>query len=102
MTIKPISPKKIKQTFPDEVIQAFNNLLEAKGNSRSITIYQDTAIDEILRVYKLAGKSITRNQIFDNHWLDVEDTYRKAGWKVEFDKPAYCESYKAYFVFSKK
>jgi hypothetical protein len=31
--------------------------------------------------------------------LDIEDTYREAGWKVEYDKPAYCENYPANFTF---
>lgn len=43
---------------------------------------------------------------FDGHdinsWVDFEDLYRKQGWKVVYDKPAYCETYKAYFVLSKK
>lgn len=43
----------------------------------------------------------SRQFIFDKHWLDIEDTYRKAGWNVEYDKPGYCENYDAYFVFSK-
>jgi hypothetical protein len=37
--------------------------------------------------------------IFDNHWLDIEDHYRKAGWKVTYDKPSYYEDYDAFFKF---
>ena len=41
-------------------------------------------------------------KVFKNKWLDVEEVYRKAGWKVEYDKPGYCEDYEAYFVFEKR
>lgn len=39
------------------------------------------------------------NQLIKEKWLDIEDHYRKAGWKVTYDKPAYCENYDAYFKF---
>lgn len=102
MGVRPIQPQQIIPTFPDEVLQAFNELLQEGGNSNDITIKQDTAMDRILEKFSANGKSISRHDIFDKHWLDVEDTYRNAGWKVKFDKPAYCETYDAYFVFSKK
>ena len=102
--IKPITPAKAKtkQTFPDEIIKAFNDLLTEKGSSSSIRITQDEAIERALANFTASGKKITRSQIFENNWMDVEDTYRKAGWKVSYDKPGYCESYPAYFIFSKK
>jgi hypothetical protein len=40
--------------------------------------------------------------MFNKHWFDIEDIYRKAGWAVEFDKPGYNESYESFFVFKKK
>ena len=45
---------------------------------------------------------LTRQTVFDNGWLDVEEAHRAAGWRVEYDKPAYNESYDAFFVFSKR
>jgi hypothetical protein len=44
----------------------------------------------------------TRQQVFDNNWLDVEDIFRKAGWKVNYEKPAYNESYPASFKFQQQ
>ncbi len=44
---------------------------------------------------------VTSTTVCDNHWLDVEDVYREAGWVVEYDKPGYCESYEATFTFKK-
>ena len=46
--------------------------------------------------------SEARVLIFSNHWLDVEDIYRKQGWKVVYDSPGYDESYDAYYEFRKK
>lgn len=46
---------------------------------------------------------LTKDEIFDNHWLDIEDIYREQGWKVKYDKPGYNEeSFKPYFEFSVK
>lgn len=42
---------------------------------------------------------VTENDIFNNHWLDIEDKYALDGWKVIYDKPAYNESYEASFKF---
>ena len=50
-------------------------------------------------VLKYAPEEVTRATIFDNNWLDIEPTYRKAGWKVIYDGPAYCENYPATFTF---
>lgn len=101
-SIKPVSPSQLIQDFPEEVIQAFNNLLSAKGNNTSITILKENAVAEILRVFKDSGKEVTENEIYKNNWLDVEETYRRAGWDVHYDGPAYCESYKAFYTFNKK
>jgi hypothetical protein len=45
---------------------------------------------------------VERAVVFDKGWLDVESIFRAEGWKVKYDKPAYCETYKAFFVFSRK
>lgn len=42
------------------------------------------------------------NKVYEEHWLDVEDCYRAIGWAVNYDKPAYNETYPATFEFSKK
>lgn len=81
--------------FPDFVIQAFNEcILEAKVAGKQ-TVLQDAVMDRIMALNTM----VSRNQIFSQHWLDVEDYYRNAGWTVTYDKPAYNESYKAYFTF---
>ena len=57
--------------------------------------------DEILELvvgYPEDGK-LSKDMIFENHWLDFEPIFRKAGWKVSYDKPGYGENYKALFIF---
>ena len=43
-----------------------------------------------------------RAQLFKERAFDFEEYYRKVGWKVIFDRPAYCETYPARFIFKKR
>lgn len=45
---------------------------------------------------------VDRNTVFKNKWLDVESLFENEGWKVNYDKPGYCESYEASFKFTRK
>jgi hypothetical protein len=101
--IKPISPDDIvdnlENIIPSVVIQAVNSLL--KDNYRgtgSVTIKQDEIINKIIGL----DGSLTRQVIFEKKYLDFEELYTKNGWVVIYDKPAYNESYDAYFKFNKK
>ena len=98
--VKPISldelVRKTKEEFPSVVIEVVNELIAEKWDGHEAKIYQDTI------VFKILGRtSYSKSEIFDKHLLDFEDIYRDEGWDVYYDKPAYCESYKAYFVFKK-
>lgn len=100
--MKPITPEEARKGFeestPDFVFEAVNNCINKNFfNKKSFTIKQNEIIEEIL---KLAPEPMTRQEIFNNHWLDFEPHYRKAGWYVVYDKPSYCDSYEAYFKFS--
>jgi hypothetical protein len=111
--IKPISPnevvsQKAKAVIPDYVFEAFNFLISKNFRNGSATVKQNEVVDRIVsREYDIhdntpPSRQITREYLFDNHLLDVEDVYREAGWVVEYDKPAYCETYEATFKFTKK
>lgn len=101
MSVKPISPNDVEgkklEGIPDQVIEAFNELIAKNWRSTEAVIKQRDVVKLILE--KL---NIESGQIYDNGWLDVEPVYRKAGWNVEYDKPAYCESYEPTFTFRKK
>lgn len=100
--IKPLRPEDMneakKLVIPDFVLQAVNmcmakNLVRGHGS-----ITQDEVISYILE----HNSGITRQQIFDNNWLDFEPLYEEAGWKITYDKPGYDETYEAHWVFKAK
>lgn len=100
--VKPISPSDIIENLdkiiPPVVIQAVNNLLKKKFRGDEAVILQDEIVNEIFRL----DDTIIREDIFKNKLLDFEVLYAKNGWSIEYDKPGYCESYSAKFIFKKK
>lgn len=102
----PIKPKDVvkrkAETIPEPVFDAFNELIVQNFNGRFANIKLKTAADLALKkIRESGGPQYSRQELYDLGFMDVEDVYRKAGWKVEFDKPGYCETYDAYFTFSK-
>lgn len=101
--ILPISPqeaaKSVKAVIPECIIAATNKLLVKNLNGKSAKILQDEIVKEVCA--DKDDPDAFREQIFANKWLDIEETYRKVGWKVTYDKPAYYETYSAYFIFEK-
>lgn len=93
----PMSPAELMerqtQQIPDEVYIAFNALISQRIMNGRATVLQN----EVMSVLERQG--MNRREVFKNHWLDVEESYREKGWKVEYDKPGYNESGEAYFVF---
>lgn len=99
--MKPITPDEVvnkkKKLVPDYVIECFNAAIAKNWDGHSSTVFQDAIVSAIC----LAG-DINRRVVFDQHYLDIEPIYADAGWKVEYDKPGYCETYEAKFIFTKK
>lgn len=95
--LKPQDVAKEKQaSIPDEVLECFNQVILEEYYNGYASIKQEDVVNLMI------SKGLDRNEIFKKGWLNVEDIYRKAGWKVEYDKPAYNESYPASFSFSAK
>ena len=106
MMSKPLRPNDFKKAkaereFPPYVFAAFNNVITRNiTDSGFARVTQEEALVEVQTcAFHKHGVELTRNQIYDQHLLDVEEAYRAQGWKVEYDKPAYCESYSAFFTF---
>jgi hypothetical protein len=103
---KPLSPDEVLEkkqaSIPDEMLEAVNEMIVKKWNGSEATFKQEDVLD--LYFLKKGENNIQKNRdkVFDNHWMDFEDIYRKAGWGVSYDKPAYNESYPATFTFKKK
>ncbi len=95
----PVSPVEAaelhKIQIPEEVFSAFNSLIAEKLRSGYARVLQK----DVLAL--LEDQGMDRNEIFEKHWLDVEDSYREAGWKVSYDRPVYYagENFDAYFDF---
>lgn len=98
--VHPIKPEDVavekQRTIPDEVFSSFNELIAQKWDGHSATIKQDDVVALIVK------KGLSKKEISDKGWLDVEDAYRSFGWYVEYDKPGYNESYPATFTFKRK
>ena len=93
---KPITPDQVlgkkAEMLPDFVFEIWNNLIAKNWKNDCAVIGQDE-IKAVLYSEVPEGQSI-----FKTGWLDIEEIYREAGWKVEYDKPAYNE---ATFKFTK-
>ena len=95
--VQPISPENVKEALlPDEVIEVFNELIQEHWNGHNARILQSKAADIISKRMKLS-----QYDIYERRYLDIEQVYRDAGWKVKYDKPGYNETYEATFTFSR-
>lgn len=109
MELKPFTPadaeKAKKHHMHPIMIDAVNELLGENYNKAGrVKIYQEDVIQRALQLFKerIGGSAITEQNIYDYGWLDFEDIFRNAGWNVQYDRPAYYETYKAYYMFTKK
>ena len=97
MAVAPIKPADVVEkksvVIPDVVMDTFNDLIARNFADGEARFEQE----EVVKA--LVAKGHTREEIFANHWLDVEGVYRSAGWAVEYDKPAGGEAYPATFTF---
>lgn len=97
---RPITPAEAASTkqaaIPPKVFDVFNELILEGLDSGESTVYQKEVVKRLVK------KGLSSTEIFDNGWLNVEPIYRKAGWIVEYDKPAYNEDYEPTFKFRKR
>jgi len=91
----PIKPEEAFSgaNIPEEVFEAFNELIQQNMG----TVCQDEVVSLIMK-----KMTISRDLVFKNGWLHVEEAYRRVGWEVEYDKPGYNETYPATFHFRVK
>ena len=95
--MKPSEVEKAKRgKLPQEVLDVFDELIVENWCDGEAVVGQDEIVKRLAERLKMP-----RQEIFDRHLLDVEDVYRRAGWKVEYDKPGCCETYEATFTFIK-
>ena len=99
--VEPISPEDIPEAraavIPPEVIEAFNYMIALKFSGGRAVIRQDDVLERICSTL-----NVSRETVFNKHYLDVEDIYRDKGWSVTYEKPGYNETYPATFTFATK
>lgn len=95
---KPITPQEVKSAaLPDEVIEVFNELIQKFWDDGQAVFTQSEAASLISD-----RMGVPQRELFERHYLDVEATYRGAGWIVEHDEPGHNEvQYLAFFTFKK-
>lgn len=95
----PISPADIayakSKYIPPEVIDAANELI-------AINFSNGTSKFKLNELKDLDRTKFTSAQDLKSEWFNIEELYRAQGWSVEFDSPAYNESYNSFFVFEAK
>lgn len=100
MTITPITPDEIveeqSRRIPEKVIGVYNDLLVREWDGSRAIIYQDEVINDITAVM-----DISRDEVFRRKYLNIECIFKKVGWKVKYNKPAYGEEFKTNFLFTK-
>ena len=100
--IRPITPSQVvelkQEAMPEEVIEAFNELIIKNWNGHVAKITKNAVINLIIE--KLGKEDKYRTVISDKHYLDVEDIFEKAGWEVEFSIPSVDYCYDGWFRFS--
>lgn len=93
----PITPDKIVKPIPEEVFEAFNELIAKDYDGREATVYLKEARNLASSKLKAAGKEL------QDWMLDIEDSYRKTKkWIVVYDSPSIGDNYEAYYTFKKK
>ena len=105
----PISPTEAGAVsvtqIPEEIFEAINELLiEGTGPSgKEVTIKQKTILERYRLICLRKDKDpVPKDVIFEKKYLDIENLYEKAGWKVEYDKPGWNETYDPFFKFKPK
>jgi len=99
--MKPIKPGQVKVrevVIPDSIIGCVNEMISSEWDGKQARIEQKDLLKKVLE----KDKTLDSDEIFDKHFFDFEDIFRKCGWVVEYDRPGYNESYEAYFIFRKK
>lgn len=106
MSVKPLSPKEAFEKYdhmPDKVIETWNKLILKNRSGRTSIVKQNDAVEALRGAMSDEHQDlISRQEVFDEGWLEIEEVFRAAGWKVEYDKPAYCETYEATFTFTSR
>lgn len=99
--MQPITPEQALaeagKDFPPKVIDQWNKAITRNMVGNTSIVMQKEIAQSIANELRC-----TVNCVYSARWLDVEQMYRNAGWKVEYDRPGWNENYEANFIFRAK
>lgn len=81
----------------DVVTGVFNSLLQEAFDGKSAVITQSAAVEAVARTM-----GIPRDEVFSNGYLNVEHSFRRAGWRCNYVKPDFNSLDEARFIFEPK
>lgn len=108
---KPLTPAQAKQKkieeIPDLVIRAVNSLLRGDYVTFNISKLKKAIMAEVEAGKEEYPSEESRPWYYNikeipKEWYDFEPIFRKAGWSVDCDIPAYNESYETNWTFRAK
>lgn len=82
---KPITPREVelrRKEIPAEVIDVFNRLILMNYEDGEAEVEQTDAVVAISEIM-----DCTLGEVYERGWLDVENIFRKVGWKVQYMAP---------------
>lgn len=97
--------------IPSYIFEAFNDLIAKNFDGTQSVIKQEEAVNYIIKKARESGIVLNKvlmfeekvkefkENLFSKRFLDIEPYYRKEGWQVTFEKPAYCENFEPYWTF---
>jgi hypothetical protein len=104
MALKPITPEeanalKRKHELPDFVMEAWNEMITDNLQGAKSVFSQRALVHRIVAKAEASGVTVPTVVVYESGWLDLEETFRRAGWTVRFDKPGHNESYEPTYTF---
>lgn len=96
---RPITPAEARRNqtrvIPAAIFDIVNRFLTSRAAVSPIRVFQDEVMQAILTLMP----GVSRNDVYENHWLDFEEAYHVAGWIVTYHRPGYNESGVTYWEF---
>jgi hypothetical protein len=95
----PITPGEVlglkEKLLPGFVMRTWNRLIAQNMQGKTSFITQAEMV-------KALENFCSRKVIFELGYLEVDEIYKKAGWKVKYDRPGFNETYEPFWEFTAK
>lgn len=98
MSVKPLTPDEARKALvlPDDVIIVVNEFLAQRYRGGTCIIKREEVMSALN-----TRMGLTRTEIFERHYLDFEPLFEDYGWDIQYDAPAYNETYEAFWRCSR-